>query len=126
MACNRLRRRHVPANLCGICGMPCPANELGGIGPCVAAENSRANSASALCDGWDAVACGAFGHGVPCPYWRTARTRNVVAVVPSICGCAVCCLRRRLKPTLLKGGAAASGIRLVVCFMTTYLIQYTN
>jgi hypothetical protein len=21
------------------------------------------------CDGWRAGACGAFGHGMPCPYW---------------------------------------------------------
>jgi len=37
------------------------------------------------------------------PIGEKARTKNVVAVAPSICGCAMCYLRRRLKPTLLKG-----------------------
>ena len=48
--------------------MPCPAKELGVIGPFVAVENSKANGGSASCGGWRAVACGAFGHGMPCPY----------------------------------------------------------
>jgi len=49
--------------------MPCPANELGVIEPFVAMENSKAHIDSALWDGWRAVACGAFGHGMSCPYW---------------------------------------------------------
>jgi hypothetical protein len=57
--------------------MPCPANELGVIEPFVAMENSKAHIDSALWDGWRAVTCGAFGHGMskiphgfagPCPY----------------------------------------------------------
>jgi hypothetical protein len=48
--------------------MPCPANELGVIEPFVPMENSKAHIDSALWDGWRAVACGAFGHGMPCPY----------------------------------------------------------
>ena len=53
--------------------MPCPAMELGVIGPFVTVENSSANRGSALCDGWRAVAGGAFGHGMPCPYWEKMR-----------------------------------------------------
>ena len=34
---------------------------------------------------------------------KPGRTKNVFAGAPSTCGCAVCYLRRRLKPTLLKG-----------------------
>ena len=43
--------------------MPCPAKKLGFVEPCIAIENSKANTGSG---GWHAE--GSFGHGMPCPY----------------------------------------------------------
>jgi hypothetical protein len=59
--------------------MPCPANELGAIEPFVAIENSTANTGSASSGGWLAIASGAFGHGMPCPYCGKCDTENACA-----------------------------------------------
>jgi hypothetical protein len=55
-------------------GMPCPAKELGRIGPFVATQKfrCRANTCSDVVRGWHVIARGAFGHGMPCPYWENA------------------------------------------------------
>ena len=55
--------------------MPCPAKELGEIVPfdaifVVISERQRQNIFSGVVRGWRTGACGAFGHGMPCPYCR--------------------------------------------------------
>ena len=86
--------------------MPCPANELGAIAPldvvailvaqailpvpqldCGFAECETREAKE--CVGlilllWRSRAAGVFGHGMPCPYWRTAK-RTMSRCVPSIC-----------------------------------------
>ena len=59
--------------------MPCPAMELGGVGPFVLMikfESTGKTFCSGAVRGWHVRACGAFGHGMPCPYCRKRQKRK--------------------------------------------------
>jgi len=61
--------------------MPCPAQELDAIGPFVAMfrfESTGKTFVANVVRGWRECACGAFGHGMPCPYCRKRRQNDVV------------------------------------------------
>jgi hypothetical protein len=78
--------------------MPCPAIELGWIWAIYrdAEFSGRTTRHSKRgVRGWRKCACGAFGHGMPCPYWTSQEERVLCSCMSSAHGAAFLRWHRR-------------------------------